>query len=127
MRRDIGSVRFVQRDVETVRAGIKIESDRPGNGRAATRGDTVRIAYELSLNRGDVVQSIDSCSFVLGKRDVIAALEYGVEGMRVGGRRRFRAGPHLGYRDDGVDNVIPPIAVLVFDVRLLSVSRDSRK
>jgi FKBP-type peptidyl-prolyl cis-trans isomerase len=111
--------------VDPMRAGIKLESETVGDGREVTRGDTVTVAYELSLNRGDVVQSIDSFAFTLGKRDVIAALEYGVDGMRVGGRRRFRAGPHLAYRDVGVDGVVPPNAVLIFDLKLLSVTRDS--
>ena len=105
-----------------MRAGIKVESETIGDGREATRGDTLTVLYDLSLNRGDVVQSVEY-SFILGKRDVIAALEYGVEGMRVGGHRRFRAGPHLGYRDVGVEGVIPPNAVLVFDLWLLAVNR----
>ena len=105
-----------------MRAGIQLDSETIGAGRVATRGDTVRISYELKLNRGDVVQSLDDYSFTLGARDVIAALSYGVEGMAVGGRRCFHAGPHLGYRDVGVEGVIPPNAVLHFDVQLLAVS-----
>ncbi len=107
-----------------MRSSIKLESEIIGDGREATRGDTVTVSYDLSLNRGDVVQSLDLFSFTLDKRDVIAALEYGVEGMCVGGRRCFRAGPHLGYRDKGVDDIIPPNAVLIFDLKLLSVARD---
>ncbi len=106
-----------------MRAGIKIESETLGEGREATRGDTVTLSYELFLSRGDKVQAMDAYSFTLGKREVIAALDYGVEGMRVGGRRRFRAGPHLGYRDQGVPGRIPPNAVLIFDVTLHSVTR----
>jgi FK506-binding nuclear protein len=46
-------------------------------------------------------------------------LRYGIEGMRVGGRRRFRASPHLSYGEVGVPEMIPSNAVLVFDVKLL--------
>lgn len=104
-----------------MRAGIKLDSETIVDGRVATRGDKVTIAYDLRLSRGEVVQSLDDFTFTLGARDVIAALNYGVEGMAVGGQRRFHAGPHLGYRDVGVDGVIPPNAVLYFDVRLLAV------
>ena len=83
------------------------------------------VAYELRLNRAELVQSFDSYTFTLGSRDVIAALDYGVDGMSVGGQRVYRAGPYLGYRDVGVDGVIPPNAVLEFHVRLLAVSRNS--
>jgi FKBP-type peptidyl-prolyl cis-trans isomerase len=52
---------------------------------------------------------------------VVAGLEYGVEGMRAGGKRRIRIGPHLAYRDKGVPDTIPANAVLEFRVSLLSV------
>jgi FKBP-type peptidyl-prolyl cis-trans isomerase len=41
--------------------------------------------------------------------------------MRVGGKRIIRVSPHLGYRDEGLDGLIPANAVLVFDVEMLEV------
>jgi FKBP-type peptidyl-prolyl cis-trans isomerase len=105
----------------TLRAGLRLEEETEGTGPAVARGDTVTVAYELQLNRGDVVQVMQQYRFTVGRRQVIAALEYGVEGMRVGGRRRFRAGPHLAYGEAGVEGSIPPDAVLVFDVTLLGI------
>ena len=105
-----------------MRTGIKLKSETIGDGRVASRGDTVTVSYDLRLNRGDLVQSFDSYTFTLGSRDVIAALDYGVDGMAVGGQRVYRA---VGYRNVGVAGAIPPNAVLQFDVRLLAVSRDS--
>lgn len=101
--------------------GIRVEMDEPGTGDPAARGDTVTIRYTLSLNRGDVIRADVAATFTLGQRRMIAGLEYGVEGMRVGGRRRFRASPHLCYRDAGIAGVVPANAVLIFDVRLLAV------
>ena len=106
-------------------SGIKIESETLGTGAVAARGDKVTVSYTLALNQGEVVQVVDSCSFTLGKRDVIAGLDYGVEGLRVGGQRRFRVSPHLAYRDQGVAGTIPANAVLIFDVKLLSIARAS--
>ena len=108
-----------------MRTGITLKSETIGDGRVAARGDTATAADYLRLNRGGLVQSFDSYTFTLGSRDVIAALDYGVDGMAVGGQRVYCAGPHLGYRDVGVAGVIPPNAVLQFHVRLLAVSRDS--
>lgn len=108
-----------------MRSGIKIESETEGVGDIAARGDRVTVSYTLSLNQGDVIQSMASCSFTLGKREVIAGLEYGIDGMRVGGQRRLRASPHLAYRDEGVHGTIPANAVLIFDVKLLSIERTS--
>jgi len=99
---------------------IDVICDLPGQGGGAVRGDTVSIQYQLFLNRGELIQS-QSVTFTIGQRRVIAGLEYGVEGMRVGGRRRFRVGPHLAYGEDGVEGLIPANAVLIFDVELLDI------
>ena len=104
-----------------MRRGMKLEEDIIGSGREAARGDRVTIRYALFLNQGDKVDSQEACTFTIGARVVIAGFEYGVEGMREGGRRKFRVGPHLAYRDSGVPDIIPPNAVLIFDVELISI------
>ena len=48
----------------------------------------------------------------------------GVEGMRVGGKRRIRIGPHLGYRGAGVPERVPANAVLIFELSLLDVRKE---
>ena len=103
------------------RKGITIEDVRVGAGAVAEKGSTVRIRYDGFLSKGDRFQHDMECSFRIGARLVIAGLEYGVEGMRVGGRRRIKVGPHLAYRDEGVPGVVPPNAVLIFVVELLAV------
>ncbi|MGB7328339.1 MAG: FKBP-type peptidyl-prolyl cis-trans isomerase, partial [Rubripirellula sp.] len=104
-----------------MRAGIKIDAETLGEGDLAEKGDRVTIRLQVFLNRGELVQDLSAYSFVLGKREVIAGLEYGIEGMCVGGHRKFHAGPHLCYRDEGVADSIPPAAVLHFDVVLLAI------
>ena len=104
------------------RGGVEFEDLALGDGPAAERGRVVRIRYDIALNRGDKVVDGRVVSFRLGEREVIAGLEYGVEGMRVGGRRRLRVGPHLAYRAAGVPEVIPGDAVLEFDVTLEAVA-----
>ena len=103
------------------RGGVEYEDLEVGSGATADRGCTVEVEYSLFLNRGDCVQENKKHSFRIGERGVIAGLEYGVEGMRAGGKRRLRVGPHLAYREGGVPNTIPPNAVLELRVSLLSV------
>lgn len=102
-----------------MKAGLEIEEETIGDGPTAAAGCRVTIGLKIRLNRGELVQAFDDYSFVLGKRDVIAAIEYGVEGMRVGGHRSFRAGPHLCYRSEGAADIIPADAVLRLDIQLL--------
>jgi FKBP-type peptidyl-prolyl cis-trans isomerase len=101
--------------------GVQYEDIKLGDGRIADRGAIVDIRYSLFLNRGELVQKDEECSFRVGERNVIPGLEYGVEGMHVGGERRIRVGPHLAYRDHEIPALVPPNAVLEFHVTLLRV------
>lgn len=100
-------------------SGVKIEEVSVGAGAVAEPGTTVIIEWRGWLNRGEMFGS-GSESFRIGQRRLIAGLERGVIGMRVGGVRRLRVSPHLGYRDQAVPKV-PANAVLNFEVKLLSV------
>ena len=97
-----------------------------GDGTEATSGSTVSVHYvgvahstgeefDASWNRGDPLR------FPLGRGQVIAGWDQGVQGMRVGGRRRLVIPPHLGYGDQGAGGVIKPGETLVFVVDLIGV------
>lgn len=79
------------------------------------------VRYVGSLHRGDVFEPQRTLAFTLGARRVIAGLERGVEGMRVGGRRRLRVAPHLAYGERGVPDRIPANALVILDVELLEI------
>jgi len=103
-------------------SGVDFEDTKLGSGTPVGRGDQVTIRYTGFLNRGDRFQEDTIATFTIGERRVIAGLERGLEGMMVGGLRKLRVSPHLAYRDIGVPGIIPPNAVLVFDIELLSIS-----
>ena len=103
------------------RGGVEYEDIKLGDGPPASRGAKVDVRYSLFLNRGQLVQENQEYSFRVGKRRVIPGLEYGVEGMRVGGERRLRVAPHLAYRDQAIPGLVPVNAVLEFHVTLLRV------
>jgi FKBP-type peptidyl-prolyl cis-trans isomerase len=109
-----------------MRKGIEVETETEGTGPTARRGTTVTIRYSGYLHRGDAFQTDVTYEFTLGSRQVIAGLDYAVEGMKVGGRRRVKVGPHLAYREAGVPGSIPPNALLTFDIELLAVKAPAR-
>lgn len=93
-----------------------------GSGPSAEKGDTVSIDVEGYLPKGDKVLSESGLVFALGSRRVIAGLEYGVQGMSVGGTREIRVPPHLAYGDKGTATV-PPKAALKLVVKLKDVQK----
>lgn len=104
---------------------LKIEDLKKGDGAEATKGKTVVVHYTGWLTDGTKFDSSldrqQPFEFILGGGQVIAGWDEGVEGMKVGGKRRLIIPPDKGYGDSGAGGVIPPGATLVFDVELLEV------
>ncbi|WP_339907544.1 FKBP-type peptidyl-prolyl cis-trans isomerase [Symmachiella dynata] len=98
------------------KSGIKILAETPGTGPVLKKGDRVRLQFDIQLNRGDFVAKDRDEILTVGARHLIAGFRYGLEGMRVGGMRQFRASPHLCYRDEELQG-IPKNAVLVFNIK----------
>lgn len=103
------------------KAGIKILIDQPGSGRPVTKDDRVTITYSCYLHRGDLLIENHTETIRVGDRTKVAGFRYGLEGMQVGGHRRFEASPHLCYGEAGAPPAVPANAVLVIDIRLISV------
>ena len=97
-----------------------------GDGDEATRGSKVTVHYvgvafrsgkefDASWNRGQPF------AFKLGQGQVIPGWDAGVEGMRVGGRRKLTIPSAMAYGARGAGGVIKPHEPLVFVVDLLAV------
>ncbi len=104
---------------------LKIEELAEGSGKEAKAGMTAEVHYtgwltdgkkfDSSLDRGDPL------SFRLGAGQVIRGWDQGVQGMKVGGKRRLTIPPELAYGDRGFPGAIPPKATLIFEVELVGV------
>jgi FKBP-type peptidyl-prolyl cis-trans isomerase len=124
-------------------SGLEILEDREGDGEAAGKGDAVIYNVRIFLNRGDEVPINEKHAeyglpsreelgrvlidhrTVLGQRRVIAGVEKALYGMKPGGYRKVRVGPHLAYRGEGLPGLIPHDAVLDVQVWMRDVLRPS--
>jgi FKBP-type peptidyl-prolyl cis-trans isomerase FkpA len=110
----------------TTPSGLIIEDITLGDGETATTGQSVTVHYTGWLTDGKKFDSSkdrnDPFEFDLGARMVIPGWDEGVQGMKVGGKRKLTIPPQLGYGARGAGGVIPPNATLVFEVELLGIS-----
>jgi len=95
-----------------------------GTGAEAHSGNKVSVNYTGWLTNGTQFDSSvgrKPFPFDLGKGSVIRGWDQGVAGMKVGGKRRLIIPADLGYGARGAPPVIPPNAMLLFDVELLGI------
>jgi FKBP-type peptidyl-prolyl cis-trans isomerase FkpA len=116
----------------TLDSGLNYTDTVEGSGDTAHAGATVSVHYTGWLHdptqpegRGRRFDSSktrgEPFEFPLGAGMVIRGWDEGVQGMKVGGKRRLVIPPQLGYGARGAGGVIPPNATLMFDVELLAV------
>lgn len=122
-------------------SGLKLLEEREGEGTPANKGDRVVYNTRVFLNQGEEVPLntmqaehlpkemirvergvtfIDHRT-VLGRRQAIAGVEHTLMGMKAGGYRKVRVSPHLGFRDKGIPDLIPPNAVLICEIWLRDI------
>ena len=106
--------------------GLKYVDLKVGDGDIAGPGQTATVHYTGWLTDGTKFDSsVDRgqpFSFVIGAGGVIRGWDVGVQGMRIGGKRKLTIPPEMGYGERGSGGVIPPNATLIFDVELLGLS-----
>jgi FKBP-type peptidyl-prolyl cis-trans isomerase (trigger factor) len=121
-----------------LRNGIKLLDEREGAGRPADKGDRIVYNLRIFLNKGDEVHlnerqaeylpdrmiraegdhRLVNHQTTLGSRQTITGIEHSLAGMKPGGYRKVRVSPHLAYRDQGLQDLIPPNAVLIIELWL---------
>lgn len=108
-------------------SGLRIVALVPGQSDAqpVVATDTVRINYIGQFTNGKVFADTRAHggAVSVALSDVIEGWSEGIVGMTPGERRRLIVPPVLAYGDEGVENLIPPRATLVFEVELQEVER----
>lgn len=101
---------------------LYVQDLQVGTGADAIVGKTLKMTYSGWLINGTRFDSNvggAAFTFSLGAGQVIQGWDLGIQGMKVGGKRRLVIGSALGYGRSG-SGPIPANATLVFDVELLS-------
>jgi type II secretory pathway pseudopilin PulG len=106
--------------------GLEYVDIKTGTGSAAKKGSKVNVEYTGWI--ASTCKKFDSSydhkgqafSLTLGAGQVIPGFDQGLAGMKAGGTRRLFIPPSLAYGAQG-QSPIPPNAILIFDVTMVSV------
>jgi peptidylprolyl isomerase len=109
-------------DLKEIMAGIKYRDLKVGEGTECPPGATVKVNYSGWLVDGTEFDSTRKqggpTEFKLGA--VIQGWQYGIPGMKVGGKRKLVVAPDRGYGARAMGK-IPPGSTLIFEVELLGI------
>jgi hypothetical protein len=118
------------------RPGIRILSDTPGTGAEVERQHVYQLRLNLWLNQGEPVRwdrpwgLIDRARLEdegatlitdlrIDRENLFAGLFQGIEGMRIGGRRKLKISPHLAYGEKGIPGKVPAQAVIIAEIEFI--------
>jgi peptidyl-prolyl cis-trans isomerase A (cyclophilin A) len=111
---------------EKTASGLRYQFIQRGDGPTPTKGQTVSVHYKGQLVDGTVFDSSykrnQPIDFAVGVGQVIPGWDEGILLLSVGDKARFVIPSELAYGSRGAGGVIPPNAVLIFDVELVAVN-----
>ena len=103
---------------------VEMQDSVVGKGTEAVSGKSVTVHYTGTLKDGTKFDSSvdrkEPFTFSLGAGQVIKGWEQGIQGMKVGGKRKLTIPPELAYGNNAV-GAIPANSTLIFEVELLDV------
>lgn len=109
--------------IKTTDTGLQYEVLEEGTGKSPTLEDEVTVHYVGKLADGTEFDSSykrgEPTTFPL--KDLVPAWKEALPMMKVGGKSRLYVPPALGYGAQGKPPVIPPNAVMIFELELVDV------
>ncbi|HHH49907.1 MAG TPA: hypothetical protein ENK52_02890 [Saprospiraceae bacterium] len=107
-------------DVQATDSGLYYQILKEGQGEKAKWGDYVRVNYKGTLTNGKPFDAAKKYQFYVG--NMIAGWNEGLALMNKGSKAIFLIPSHLAYGEKGLGKIIPPNAVLIFELELLDVA-----
>ena len=106
-------------------SGLVYRSLKEGTGNSPAASDTVKVHYKGVFADGKEFDSSykrgEPAEFPLNR--VIKCWTEGVQRMKPGGKAKLTCPPAIAYGARGAGNVIPPNAILQFEIELLDIVR----
>lgn len=101
--------------------GVEIRDLKDGNGAAAKWNQEVTVKYVGTLEDKTVFDQDlkEGFTFTIGK-DVVKGLSIGMVGLKVGGKRRIKVPPAVGYGNKAQGDKIPADSTLIFTVQRMA-------
>lgn len=113
---------------EETESGLRYKiTESVASGKKPQEGQNIKVYYKGSLPDGTVFDKRlaedgqEPIGFPVGTGRVIPGWDEGLQLLKVGESARLIIPPHLGYGERGAGGVIPPNAVLIFDVTLAEI------
>ncbi len=120
-----------------LKSGIKLLAETIGTGPAVRRQTVYAIRLQMWLNQGEPVRwsapwglvdrstLCDSGHTLLtdlrvDRESMFDGLFQGVQGMHVGGTRKLKISPHLGFGARGIPGTVPENAALILEITILA-------
>ena len=104
-------------------SGLIFKSLSPGTGESPKLTDTVKVHYKGTFIDGTEFDSSykrdEPTEFPVNK--VIKCWTEGLQRMKVGEKAQLVCPPGIAYGDRGMGGIVPPGAVLVFQIELLEI------
>jgi FKBP-type peptidyl-prolyl cis-trans isomerase len=110
-------------DVHVTPSGLQYTIRRRGDGPTPGPDATVTVNYHGTfINNKKFDSSYDRFEpLTINLKNVIAGWQEGLQLMPVGSEYKLYVPSALAYGDTGFAEIIPPHAVLIFDIELLSI------
>lgn len=113
----------LSKDYKVTPTGLRYKIIENGSGKKVAKGDQVSVHYTGKFTDGSVFDSSksrnQSFSFYAGNGQVIAGWDEVVQLLKVGDKAEILLPPELAYGSQGAGGVIPPNAILMFEIEVL--------
>jgi FKBP-type peptidyl-prolyl cis-trans isomerase FkpA len=124
---DVLATAAAEKGAVVTASGLVYRALEEGKGESPTPADTVRVHYRGRFPDGREFDSSYSrgqpATFPLNR--VIRCWTEGVQRMKVGGKAKLTCPAAIAYGERGAGAVIPPNAVLQFEIELLGVTKSA--